>query len=65
MSKELLKFGDIEIKTWKYHSSISLTSIKDVDIDKVTIPDKFACGKKGFKHFIKMIQSHCASCFEK
>ena len=28
-----------------------LNNINDVDLDRVMTPDKFACGKKGFKYF--------------
>ena len=52
MSKEILKFNDIEIEKRKFHSFKSPTTVNDIDIDKITISNKFPCGKKGFKYFI-------------
>ena len=52
MSKELLKFDDAVIEKRKFHSSKRSSDINDVDIDKITITNKFYCGKKGFKYFI-------------
>ena len=48
MSKDFLKFGDIEIEKQKAHYSESSVSINYVDIEKLLISDKFSYGKKKF-----------------
>ena len=53
MSKEFLKFSDIEIEKWKFHSSKSPTVINDENINQIKKSNKCPC-KKCFikKHFI-------------
>ena len=46
MSKEFLKFDDVEIEKWKFHSSKSPISMNYVGIDKIKISDKFSFGWK-------------------
>ena len=48
MSKDFLKFGDIEIEKQKAHYSESSVSINYVDIEKLLISDKFSYDKKSF-----------------
>ena len=42
MDKEFLKFENIEIKKLKFYPYKIPISIKDVDIDKSTVSDKFS-----------------------
>ena len=42
MDKEFLKFENIEIKKLKFYPCKIPISIKDVDIDKSTVSDKFS-----------------------
>ena len=50
MAKEILTFGDIEIKkNYRYKSPISL---KDVDIEKLLVSNKTFFGEKSYKYFI-------------
>ena len=46
MGKEILMFGNIEIEKNKfYHNKISLP-LKDIDIEKVIVPNKISFGEK-------------------
>ena len=50
MGKEILTFGDIEIKKKKkYHNKISIL-LKYVDIEKVIVPNKISFGEKKTKN---------------
>ena len=40
MSKEILTFGDIEVEKNKFHSHRSAILLKDIDIEKVLVPEK-------------------------
>ena len=50
MENTVIKFGDIEKKKQKSHQGS--TSIKNVDIDKIVVPNKVHFGKIRFKYFI-------------
>ena len=50
MENTVIKFGDIEIQKQKSHQGS--TSIKNVDIDKIVVPNKVHFGKIRFKYFI-------------
>lgn len=52
MGKEFLKFDDVEIENQKFHSSKREVSKNEVDIEKITISNKFSCVKGGSKCFI-------------
>ena len=52
MKKTILKFGDIEIETQKFHQHKRHIMIKNIDINKVVLSIKISLGKKGFKYFI-------------
>ena len=45
MGKEILTFGDMEIKKKKYHNKISIL-LKYVDIEKVIVSNKISFGEK-------------------
>ena len=44
-----IKFGDIEIKNWKFPQHKEPISIKNIDINKIVRSNKVSFGKKGFK----------------
>ena len=46
MSKEFLKFSDIEIEKWKFHSSKSPTGIDDENINQIKKSKKCPCKKR-------------------
>ena len=50
--KKIIKFGDIETKTQKFHQHKKPISIKNIDINKITVSNKVSFGKKRFKYFI-------------
>ena len=52
MEKAIIKFGDTEIEKQKFHQHKIPISIKNIDINKTVVSNKFAFGKKGFKYFI-------------
>ena len=52
MSKEFLKFADVEIKKRKFPSSKGPIDVGDVNIDKIVISNKFSCTKRGSKYFV-------------
>ena len=52
MGKEILTFGDIEIKKKNrfYHHKTPMF-LKDVDIEKVLLSNKMSFGEKNYKYF--------------
>ena len=52
MEKTIIKFGDIEIEEQKFHKHKRPISIKNIDINKITVSNKVSFGKQGFKYFI-------------
>ena len=52
MSKEIITFGNIEVKKHKFHQHKSPISIYDVYINRIPISSKFSFGKGGFKYSI-------------
>ena len=44
--EKVLKFGDIEIKKQKFHKHKEPISIKNIDINKITVSNKISFGKK-------------------
>ena len=52
IEKTSTKFGDIEIWKQKFHQQKGFISIKNVDISKIAVSNKFPFGKRVFKHFI-------------
>ena len=49
MSKEFLKFSDIEIEKWKFHSPKSQTGITDENINQIKKSNKCPCKKPFIK----------------
>ena len=47
-----INFFDIETKKQKFHQHKEPISIKNLDINKITVLNKIPFGKKGFKYFI-------------
>ena len=50
--EKAIKFGDIEIQKQKFYQYKQLISIKNIDINKIVVSNKFSFGKKGLKYFI-------------
>ena len=50
--EKTIKFGDIEIKQQKFHQHKESISIKNTDINRITVSNKVCFGEKGFKCFI-------------
>ena len=46
MGKEILTFGDVEIKKIKFYRHKSPIFLKDVDIEKVLVSNKISFGEK-------------------
>ena len=44
--KTIIKFGDIEIEKQKFHQYKRPISIKNIDINKIVVPNKASFGKK-------------------
>ena len=51
-SKEIMMFGNIEVKKYKFHQYKSLMWINNKDISKIVVPSRVSFGKKDFKYFI-------------
>ena len=47
--EKVIKFGDIEIQTQKFHQHKGSISIINTDIDEIAWSNKVTFGKKGFK----------------
>ena len=52
MGKEILTFGNIEIEKNKFYRHESSILLKDVDIEKVLVSNKFSFGEKSQKYLI-------------
>ena len=52
MNKKIIKFDDTEIKEYEFHQYKSPISIKNIDINKLVVSNKFPFGKQDFKYFI-------------
>ena len=52
MDNKIIKFYDTEIEEYKFHQNKMPISIKDIDINKIVLSDKFPFGKQDFKYFI-------------
>ena len=48
----IIKFGDIEIEKQKIYQHKRPISIKDIDINKITVSNKVSFDKRGFKYFV-------------
>ena len=48
MDKKVIKFNDTQIKKYKSHQNESPIWIKDIDIKKIVISNKFSFGKQDF-----------------
>ena len=51
MEKTIINLSDSKMQKQKYHQHKGPVSIKNVDTDKVIVPNKVPFGKKGFKCF--------------
>ena len=58
MEETIINFSDSKMQKQKCHQHKGPISIKNVDIDKVIVPNKVPFGKKGFKVLLvrKMIK---------
>ena len=52
MDKRITKFDDTEIKEHEFHQDKSPIWIKDIDINKIVVSNKFPFGKQDVKYFI-------------
>ena len=52
MSKNTLKFDDIEVNTRKFHASKQPIALNLANGNQILISDKFEHSDKGFKYFI-------------
>ena len=52
MGKEILTLGDIDIEKDKFYCHKTPILLKDVDIEKVLVPNKISFGEKNHKYFI-------------
>ena len=52
MGKEILTFGDIEIKRNKFYRYKSPVPLRDVDIEKVLVSSKISPGENNYKYCI-------------
>ena len=52
MDKKIIKFSDTEIGKYKFHQHKSPISIKNIDIKKIVVCNKFSFNKKSVKYFI-------------
>ena len=52
MEETVIEFGDTDIKKQKFHQYKRPISIRNTDIHKTVVSNKFSFGKKGFKYFI-------------
>ena len=48
MEKRIMKYGDIEIEIRKFHQHEILISIKNIDINEITVSNKTSFDKKRF-----------------
>ena len=49
---KIITYGDTEIEKQKFLQHKELISIKDIDINKITVSNKVSFGRKRFKYFI-------------
>ena len=47
----IIKLGDIEIEEQKFHVHKEQISMKNIDVNKITVSNKVSFHKKGFKYF--------------
>ena len=52
MENTTITFGDIKIHKQKLHQHKGLILIKNIDLNKIVVSDKFSIGQKGFRYFI-------------
>ena len=52
MCKEILTFGDTEIKNNKFYYHKTPIFLGDVDIEKVLVSNKISFGERNYKYFI-------------
>ena len=51
--EKVIKFGDIQIEIQKFHQHKEPILIKNIEINKIVVSNKFSFGKKEFKYFIR------------
>ena len=49
---KIIIFGDIETEKQKFHQHKRPISIKNIEINKITVSNKVRFSKKGFMYFI-------------
>ena len=52
MDNKILKFDDTEIQEYEFYQYKSPISIKNIDINKIVVSNKFPFDEKNFKYFI-------------
>ena len=52
MSKQFLKFGDVDCEKRNFHSSKSPIDVGNSNIEKIVRSGKFLCTKKDSKYFV-------------
>ena len=52
MDKKIIKFDGTEIEEYEFYQYKSLVSIKNMDINKIIVSNKFLFGKQDLKYFI-------------
>ena len=52
MDKKTIKFDGTEIEEYEFHQYNSPISIKNIDINKIVVSNKFTFGKQDFEYFI-------------
>ena len=50
--QKIIKFDDTEIEGYKFYQYENSTSIKNIDINKIVVFNKFPLGKQDFRYFI-------------
>ena len=58
MGKEILTFGNIEIKKRNVYRYKILILLGDVDIEKVLVSNKLSFGEKNYKYFIGYLKDY-------
>ena len=58
MGKEILTFGDIELKSDKFFRHNSPVLLREVDTEKVLVSNKIPFGEKNYKYFIDCLYNY-------
>ena len=63
--KEIIMFGNIEVGKHKFHQYKSSFWINNMDISKISVPNRVTFGEKDFKYFIGYKEGEKCLCFQK